>query len=645
MHSGQNSNSGIGFESKGLSLRWKLVLEFGAVIIGIMMMVIVVSTFGIPFTGYTGTLGYEKSVVLNTLGLVADLKKERFELWLGERKDDVTVFSESINTSTLLNDLITLVRQGAPDGKPDDEFWTQFTKETPYELLIQRIEKILTVYKAYKKIQIADAITGMIVASSDEKSLGLNVPGNPSFDRALKSPREVVVDIQLDPTTTHPILIVSRAIFPLALKDTPIEAPLGVAMFSIDTDAYLQQLLYTGTGMGETGDIVLVNRDSIILMPLKFPLPDGTIPKPLEYKIQARPAMMAARGEEGVTIADDYRGVPVLSAHRHITVGPDQSWGLVVKRDQAEVFAPLWKGIFYTILVAFLGLMVAVLLIVLTAKRISSPIDALIGTAREVEAGNFAVRAPVKASDEIGALAATFNSMLEQIQKWGAEIERTNKELEAFSYSVSHDLRAPLRGIDGFSKALLEDYYEKVDETGRDYLTRVRTATQHMGRLIDDLLKLSRLTKIEMRQEPVPLSGIVTKIIDSLKNSEPGRSVECVVEEGITINGDPYLIEIAMENLLNNAWKFTGKTPSPRIQFGMTQKDGLNVCYIKDNGVGFDMTYYGKLFGAFQRLHSPEEFQGTGIGLVTVQRIIHRHRGRIWAEAEPNKGATFFFTV
>jgi|GEM_PF-823556 len=641
----QTSDSGIEFETRGLSLRWKLVLEFGAVIVGIMVMVIVVSTFGIPFTGYTGTLGYEKSVVLNTLGLVADLKKERFNLWLGERKDDVTLFSESINISTLLNDLITLIRQGAPDGKPHDEFWTQLTKEPPYELLVQRMDQILAVYKAYHKIQIADASTGIIIASSEEKSLGLNVSGNPSFDKVLTSKREVVVDIQLDPTTGHSHLIVSRAIFPPALEDTPTETPLGVAMFSIDTDAYLKPLLYTGTGMGETGDIVLVNRDSTILMPLKFPLPDGTIPKPLEYKIQARPAMMAARGEEGVTIADDYRDVPVLSAHRHITVGPDQSWGLVVKRDQAEVFAPLWKGIFYTILVAFLGLMVAVLLIVITAKRISSPIDALIGTAREVEAGNFSVRAPVKASDEIGALAATFNSMLEQIQKWGAEIERTNKELEAFSYSVSHDLRAPLRGIDGFSKALLEDYYEKVDETGRDYLTRVRTATQHMGRLIDDLLKLSRLTKIEMRQEPVPLSGIVTKIIDSLKNSEPDRSVECEVQEGITINGDPYLIEIGMENLLNNAWKFTGKTPSPRIQFGMTQKDGLNVCYIKDNGVGFDMTYSGKLFGAFQRLHSPEEFQGTGIGLVTVQRIIHRHRGRIWAEAELNKGATFFFTI
>lgn len=644
MRSRQTSKSEKGSESRGLSLRSKLVIEFGAVIVGIMALVIVVWTFGIPFTGHTGTLGYEKSVVLNTLGLVADLKKERFELWLGERKDDVTVFSESSSISTSLNDLLTLIRRGSPDGKPYDEFWTQLIKEPSYDLLVQRFDEIIAGYKAYQKIQIADPSTGMIVASSDEKSLGLNVSGNLSFDRALKSTREVVVDIQLEPTG-HPHLVVSRAIFGPALKDIANDTPLGVAMFYIDTDSYLKPLLYTGSGMGETGDIVLVNRDATILMPLKFPLPDGTIPKPLEYKIQALPVIMAARGEEGVIIADDYRGVRVLAAYRHVTVGPDQGWGLVVKWDQTEVFAPLWNGILYTCLVAFLGLMVAALLVVLAANRISEPIQALSRTAREVETGNFAVRATVKTADEIGALAATFNSMLERIQKWAAEIERTNKELEAFCYSVSHDLRAPLRGIDGFSQALLEDYYEKVDETGRDYLTRVRTATQHMGRLIDDLLKLSRLTKTEMRQEPVLLSGIVTKIIDSLKNNEPDRSVECVVQEGITVNGDPYLIEIAMENLLNNAWKFTGKTPSPKIQFGMTQKDGLNVYYIKDNGVGFDMTYSAKLFGAFQRLHSSEEFSGTGIGLVTAQRIIHRHGGRIWAEAEPNKGATFFFTI
>jgi signal transduction histidine kinase len=641
----QTSGSGNGFKPRGLSLRSKLVVEFGAVIVGIMALVIAVSIFGVPFTGYTGTLGYEKSKVLNTLGLIADLKKERFELWMGERKDDVTLFSESINISTSLIDLLAQIQRVSPDGKLPDQFWTQLTRDPGYELLAQRFSQIMAAYKAYQKIQIADAASGIILASSDEKELGFNVSGNPSFDKALKSTREVVVDIQLDPATTRPYLVVSRAIFRPDLKDTPTDSPLGVAMFYIDADAYLKPLLQTGTGMGATGDIVLVDQDSTILMSLKFPLPDGTIPKPLEAKIQALPALMAARGQEGVTIADDYRGVRVLSAVRGLTIGPDQNWGLVVKRDEAEVFGPLWRGVLYTCLVGFLGLLIAILLVVLVANRISGPIKDLSRSAREVEAGNLEVRAQVKAADEIGALAGTFNSMLESLKERSAEIERTNKELEAFSYSVSHDLRAPLRSIDGFSQALLEDYYENVDETGRDYLSRVRASTQHMGRLIDDLLKLSRLTRTEMRQEPVSLSGIATKIIDSLKKNEPDRSVECVVEEGITVNGDPYLIEIAMENLLNNAWKFTGKTPGPRIQFGMTQKDGLDVYYIKDNGAGFDMTYSDKLFGAFQRLHSSEEFSGTGIGLVTVQRIIHRHGGRIWAEAEPNKGATFFFTI
>ncbi len=641
----ETSGSGIGFNPRGLSLRSKLVVEFGAVIVGIMALVIAVSTFGVPFTEYIGSLGYEKSVVLNTLGLIADLKKERFELWLGERKDDVTLFSESINIATSLNDLLALIQRVSPDGKSPDQFWTQLTREPSYELLVQRFSQIIAAYKAYQKIQIADPSTGLIVASSDEKSLGLNVSGNPSFDKALKSTREVAVDIQLDPTTAHPYLIVSRAILGPALKDTATEPLLGIAMFHIDADAYLKPLLHTGITLGPTGDIVMVDQDSTILMSLKFPLPDGTIPKPLEYRIQALPAMMAARGQEGVTIADDYRGVRVLSAYRSLNIGPNQNWGLVVKRDEAEVFAPLWQGVLYTCLVGFSALLIAILLVVLVANRISGPIQDLSRTAREVEAGNLEVRAQVKASDEIGALAGTFNSMLESLKERSSEIERTNKELEAFSYSVSHDLRAPLRSIDGFSQALLEDYYDKVDETGRDYLKRVRASTQHMGRLIDDLLKLSRLTKAEMRPEPVPLSDIVTKIIDSLKKNEPDRSVECVVEEGITVYGDSYLIEIAMENLLNNAWKFTGKTPRPKIQFGMTQKEGLDVYYIKDNGAGFDMTYSDKLFGAFQRLHSSEEFSGTGIGLVTVLRIIHRHGGRIWAEAEPNKGATFFFTI
>jgi PAS domain S-box-containing protein len=226
-----------------------------------------------------------------------------------------------------------------------------------------------------------------------------------------------------------------------------------------------------------------------------------------------------------------------------------------------------------------------------------------------------------------------------------AATEASNKELAAFSYSVSHDLRAPLRSIDGFSLALLEEYQEKLDETGKTYLERVRAATQKMGLLIDDMLKLSRITQSELKREAVDLSKMVLAIAEEHQKLNPDRSFDVTVQEGIMVQGDPYLMRIAMENLIGNAWKFTGKEVHPRIEFGTTVKDGETACFVRDNGAGFDMAYVGKLFGTFQRLHTADEFPGTGIGLATVQRIIHRHGGRVWAEGEIGKGATFYFKV
>ena len=223
--------------------------------------------------------------------------------------------------------------------------------------------------------------------------------------------------------------------------------------------------------------------------------------------------------------------------------------------------------------------------------------------------------------------------------------EASNKELAAFSYSVSHDLRAPLRSIDGFSQALLEDYHEKLDETGKANLELVRAATQKMGSLIDDMLKLSRITQSELKREAVDLSKMVLAIAEEHQKLNPDRSFDVTVQEGIMVQGDPYLMRIAMENLIGNAWKFTGKEVHPRIEFGTTVKDGETACFVRDNGAGFDMAYVGKLFGTFQRLHTADEFPGTGIGLATVQRIIHRHGGRVWAEGEIGKGATFYFTL
>ena len=225
------------------------------------------------------------------------------------------------------------------------------------------------------------------------------------------------------------------------------------------------------------------------------------------------------------------------------------------------------------------------------------------------------------------------------------KLENTNKELEAFSYSVSHDLRSPLRGIDGFSKVLLEDYADQLDETARGYLFRVRKAAQRMGFLIDDLLRLSRITKKEIALEPIDLSRIAADIIETLRRNEPERSVETVIRDKINAIADPYFIHIAMENLLNNAWKFTGKNQKAKIEFGVFRQDGENIYYVSDNGVGFDMAYMDKLFRPFQRLHREDEFPGTGVGLATVHRIINRLGGRIWVEAKPNDGVTFYFTI
>ncbi len=223
--------------------------------------------------------------------------------------------------------------------------------------------------------------------------------------------------------------------------------------------------------------------------------------------------------------------------------------------------------------------------------------------------------------------------------------EAANHELEAFSYSVAHDLRAPLRAIDGFSQALLEDFAPKLGDVGKRYLERVRGATQRMATLIDDLLHLSRVTRAELHSTAVDLAAIARASIGVLQRAEPDRTVDVVIADGIAASGDPKLLAIAFDNLLGNAWKFTSKRERARIEVGTKLEAGRPVYFVKDDGAGFDMKYADKLFGVFQRLHSEHEFPGTGIGLATVQRIVHRHGGRCWADSEVGQGATFYFTL
>jgi light-regulated signal transduction histidine kinase (bacteriophytochrome) len=226
------------------------------------------------------------------------------------------------------------------------------------------------------------------------------------------------------------------------------------------------------------------------------------------------------------------------------------------------------------------------------------------------------------------------------------ELKAVNHELEAFSYSVSHDLRAPLRSIDGFSQALLEDYGDRLDSTGQDFLDRIRAATQRMGNLIDDLLTLSRVTRSSINMEAVNFTQIAHHIASDLHQGYPDRQVEVTIAPELHGRGDAHLLQVVLENLLNNAWKFTSKQPQSKIEFGtIPQANGITAYFVKDNGVGFDMAYVDKLFSPFQRLHGMQDFPGNGIGLATVQRIIHRHGGRVWGEGLLGQGATFYFTL
>ncbi|HUF46233.1 MAG TPA: ATP-binding protein [Vicinamibacterales bacterium] len=288
---------------------------------------------------------------------------------------------------------------------------------------------------------------------------------------------------------------------------------------------------------------------------------------------------------------------------------------------------------------------------IVVAGGLSRRISILARNADRLARGE-ALHAPPLGEDEIGQLDRRFReasrllrSREAELRARTAELEATNRELEAFSYSVSHDLRAPLRAIDGFTELLESEYQRTLDDAGRDALGRVRRAAQRMGTLIDELLNLSRLTRADLTREPIDLTETVASIIDDVSRHHPPRPIEVRIEPGLSVEADPHLVRIALHNLIDNAWKYTARSARPRIEIGASPNGTTKVFHVRDNGVGFDMQYAGKLFGAFQRLHTERDFEGSGIGLAIVQRIVNRHGGRIWAESAIDAGAAFHFTL
>jgi signal transduction histidine kinase len=352
-------------------------------------------------------------------------------------------------------------------------------------------------------------------------------------------------------------------------------------------------------------------------------------------------------------------------------VSDEEILGTVYVSADYEFYARLLSYLGISAVVALLAMLVAYALSIPMQRAVTRPLFEIARVAREVtENRNFALRAKKLSEDEIGRLAEAFNTMLAEIERstrdleasngevlrLNAELEQrvserteqlqyTNKELEAFCYSVSHDLRAPLRAIDGFSQALVEDFPRDIPEEGTRYLARIRSSVQRMGQLIEDLLNLSKVSRAQLTVQDVDVSALARQVLGELQAAEPQRRVEVNVWEGMHAQADARLLRAALENLAGNAWKFTSKRERATIEAGCLRDGPQATFFVRDNGAGFDMAYADKLFGAFQRLHANTEFSGTGIGLATVQRIVHRHGGRIWAEAAPGKGAVFYFTL
>ena len=373
-------------------------------------------------------------------------------------------------------------------------------------------------------------------------------------------------------------------------------------------------------------------------------------------------------------------GGSVLTTHVHLGM---PKWAVVVELPIMEAYETVIRTFVFSILIMICSVILAIISGIVLAKRMAKPIVELSDATRKVGKGKLDTQIAIQSKNEIGQLASSFNRMIKDLKKVtvsrdalmkevkqrkraeealhraydelkkseerelerAAQLEASNRELEAFSYSVSHDLRAPLRGIDGFSQALLEDYANQLDTQGKDYLQRVRAASQRLELIIDDMLILSRVTRSEMRRELVNLSTMAQEVATEFQTNHSERAVSFVIVPGLVVKADPNLMRLALENLLDNAWKFTSKHSTARIEVGVTANEGDKAFYIRDDGAGFDMAYAGKLFGAFQRLHPTTEFGGTGIGLATVQRIIHRHGGRVWAEGAVEQGATFYFTL
>lgn len=632
------------------SLRTKVLIVFLLVFSSTFLAAGIICTYGLPFGPFDGWQGHAKNEAIRSLNLVADMHKKRIEVWIRERQGNAQVIAENLLLATNIADLLALasaVEVSSEYGSGPRETQAQNTLEQATRLLSAAVSAyVIDNVPTYQSIQIVHGTSAVILVSSREADVGLPTIHRESVARVMQTRDSYISNMILDEGGLNAPVTIGYPIF------NANSVPVAVVVLELNLGGILGRIRDDNVGLGRTGEVLLVDEQSHILTGLRHTLPDESVAKVFQYKITAFSAVAAASGDEGIHEGEDYRGEPVIAAYRHIRVSADWGWGLVAKIDSAELFASTNELVKSFARIGLGGIVLIALMSLMLAHRLTEPLLKMTRKAQLMLAGEKFQRTDIKSRDEIGFLSKAFNDMVESLDSSNrdllhrsAELDAVNQELESFAYSMAHDLRSPLRAIDGFSQALVEDYGDKLEGEALTYLKYLREGSQEMGCLIDDLLKLSRATRGEMRRSNVDLSQIADEIVDALRLADPDRNVITDIAPGITVSGDARLLKVVMDNLLGNAWKFSSEQAVAHIRFVAERRNGRFRCVVQDNGVGFDMAYAGKLFQPFQRLHRREEFQGTGIGLVTAQRIIHRHGGKITAIAALGEGARFIFEL
>jgi len=672
----------------GISAR--LIASFSLIFAAMVFIIGWVYLQGVPFTSHEGRIEEQREETFKGLNLVADRKKEQLLRWIDERRGDTLVTAGNASVASGAVHLRQRVYELTEASEP--ELWSLLSRDETYLDLAGYLRTIRDAYGYYDTIRIADAQTGIVFVSTDNNTLGADLSTEPFLIKALLTRTVFISDITARSEDQQPALHFSH------LVSDGKGGAAGVVVMKVKVGVMMKSILQADPFLGESGEALLVNRNTEILTPLKYPLADGTEAKPLQYKIKALPAKLASHGEEGIIETKDYRGEKVLAAYRYISLSADWGWGMVVKRDYAELSAPIRQEINNALIVGVISVVVLMVLTILIVRSITNPIRSLKATAERITGGDLGARAKITSSDEVGALARAFNQMTESLVKAKAgleekvrertgelEIEVTERvqaeeELEKhrlhleelvkertvdleeaniklqeldrlkslFIASMSHELRTPLNSIIGFTGIILQGLSGDITGDQRKQLMMVKSSADHLLSLINDVIDVSKIEagKVALSIERFDLSALLDEVKSAFTPEAEPKGIILSLETpgGLSIRSDERRTKQVIMNLVSNAAKFTD---SGKIEIKAATGDGVVEVSVRDMGIGMAREDLEALFKAFSRIRAEGMAikEGTGLGLYLSQKIAELLGGGIRAESSLGKGSEFTFTL